>query len=149
MNIHVNRIPQEGLQDTATYDPNALDMAREDIHPGVFEVHAFITKTDKELVVKVQIRCPLTLLCGRCLDQFTSTLQLSALFSYAAAPGDTVDITEDVRQEILLAYPLIPRCSPQCKGLCPVCGASWNRDECSHYAERSSSGAPRDTEKED
>ena len=135
MKIHVNRIPPEGLKEHATYDPSAMDMGRSDIHlGGPFEAEVFATKADQELVVDVDIHCPLRLTCARCLEEFASALATDALFSYKVQPSDVVDITGDVRQEVILAYPMIPVCRPDCKGLCSACGQNLNVASCSHRA---------------
>jgi len=42
-----------------------------------------------------------------------------------------LDLTEVVRQELLLAVPMSALCSPACKGLCPNCGANLNEGPCS------------------
>ena len=134
MKIYVNRVPEEGLREHATYDPAAMDMDREDIHLAEpFEVDAFITKVDEELVVRAEIHCPLRLDCARCLATFASTVTADAVFSYTVHPSDVVDITDDVRQEIVLAYPMIPVCGPDCKGLCSGCGQNLNVSPCRHH----------------
>ena len=141
MKIYVNRVPEEGLSDRALYDPAPLDMAREDIRlPEPFEVETFVTKVDEELVVKAAIRCPLHMICARCLEEFIWTVETDALFSYTVQPSDVVDITDDVRQEIILAYPMIPICRPTCQGLCPVCGRNRNGAPCGHRTEAGSEG---------
>ena len=133
MKIYVNRIPEEGLRERATYDPAALDMDREDIHlTEPFKVDVFATKVDEELVVRAGIHCPLRLDCARCLEAFASTVTADAIFSYTVRPGDIVDITDDVRQEIILAYPMVPVCQPDCKGLCLTCGQNLNHGPCRH-----------------
>lgn len=133
MKIHVNRVPEEGLHERAIYDPRAMDMDRLDIRlQRSFEVDALITKADQELVVNADIRCPVHMTCARCLDEFDQSLATRAFFSYHVHPTDVVDITDDVRQEIILAYPIIPVCRPDCKGLCPSCGQNLNRATCSH-----------------
>ena len=135
MKIHVNQVPDEGLRDHARYDPSNMDMGRDDIHLcEPFEVDAFITRVDTELVVKAGIRCPLLLSCARCLEDFSQTVTADAVFSYKAGPTDVVDITNDVRQEIMLAYPMIPICQPDCKGLCSSCGQNLNFAPCNHHA---------------
>jgi uncharacterized protein len=134
MKIHVDRVPEQGLKDHVVYQPGEMDMERDDIRlPEPFEVDAFITRADKELMVKVDIRCPLQLICGRCLEEFPVVLTPDAVFSYPVQPTDVVDITEDVRQEIILAYPMIPLCSSDCKGLCRSCGTNLNRTTCPHH----------------
>ena len=133
MKIHVNRIPEEGLTQHAAYDPATLDMDRDDIRlVEPFEVDAVITKADRELVVSTAIHCPVHTVCARCLVEFTQLLTPEALFSYKIQATDVVDITEDVRQEIILAYPMVPLCRPDCKGLCAVCGQNLNERLCGH-----------------
>ncbi len=135
MKIHVNRVPEQGLKEHATYDPSTMEMDRFDLHlRGPFEVDAFITSVDRELVVSVEIRCPLHLTCARCLEEFSSAVKADAVYSYKVQPTDVVDITEDVRQEIILAYPMIPVCRPDCKGLCASCGQNLNAAPCQHQA---------------
>ncbi len=41
-----------------------------------------------------------------------------------------LDLTEVVRQDILLAMPPFPVCRTQCAGLCPQCGKNWNEGPC-------------------
>jgi len=41
-----------------------------------------------------------------------------------------IDISEFVRQEIILHFPTIPVCSKSCKGLCPSCGVDLNDTSC-------------------
>lgn len=133
MKIYVKQVPEEGLKEHAAYDPAAMDMGRFDIRlEQPFEVDAFVTKVDRELVVSVGIRCPLQLTCARCLEDFASTVATDAVFSYKVQPTDVVDITGDVRQEIMLAYPMVPVCRPACKGLCLACGQNLNVASCSH-----------------
>lgn len=136
MKIYVNQIPEAGLQNHAFYDPRSLDMDRIDIHlREPFEVDAFVSKLDRELVVTAQIHCTLSLCCARCLEEFSLTVTKSAIFSYAVGPADVVDITEDVRQEILLTYPIVPLCRFDCKGLCITCGQNLNVVLCIHHQE--------------
>ncbi|MBI3011855.1 MAG: DUF177 domain-containing protein [Candidatus Omnitrophica bacterium] len=133
MKIQVSTIPPEGLQRLASYDPTTMDMDRSDVRlKEPFEVDAFITKVDRELVVDVEIRAPLHLSCGRCLEGFPWTVRTDALLSYRVQPADIVDITDDIRQEVILAYPTVPLCQPGCKGLCPSCGQDLNVASCAH-----------------
>lgn len=138
MKIHVNRIPEEGLRDRATCDPATMDMDRGDIRLAEpFSVEAFMTLAERELIVNVNIRCPLRLTCARCLEEFESTVAPSTVLTYPVKPDDVVDITEDIRQEIILAYPMVPVCRPDCKGLCSACGQNLNLASCAHQqAER-------------
>ncbi len=44
--------------------------------------------------------------------------------------GDTIEAKEQLRETLLLELPDIPRCSNDCKGLCPACGANLNEGAC-------------------
>jgi uncharacterized protein len=44
--------------------------------------------------------------------------------------GDLIDVSEDVRQQVILALPMKPVCRPDCKGLCPRCGKDLNEGPC-------------------
>ena len=136
MKIHVNRVPEGGLAERARYNPARLDMERNDIRlREPFDVEAKITKSQRELTVAVEIHCVLHLTCARCLEEFTQAVTPTGIFSYRVLPGDIVDITEDVRQEVMLAYPITSLCRADCKGLCPTCGQHLNTGTCPHQPE--------------
>ena len=131
MKIHVNRIPFEGVHEQAHYEPQTLDIDRPDVHPAQpITVSSFITMAEHELVVQAEIQGQFELVCARCLTQYVAPLATSATLTYPVHPADVVDITDDVRQEILLAYPMIPVCRPDCKGLCRRCGQNLNDQAC-------------------
>lgn len=44
--------------------------------------------------------------------------------------GDDIDLTHDLEEQIVMAVPLKPLCSEQCKGLCPECGMDLNHSGC-------------------
>ena len=47
-----------------------------------------------------------------------------------------VDITEAVRQSVIVALPMKPLCKEGCAGLCPQCGANLNKENCGHQGSR-------------
>ena len=51
--------------------------------------------------------------------------------TYDPVGASEIDILPDIRDALILAIPMIHLCRPNCKGLCPVCGKNWNREECS------------------
>jgi uncharacterized protein len=44
--------------------------------------------------------------------------------------GDTLDLAGMVREQVLLAQPMKRLCRPDCKGVCPTCGADRNLIAC-------------------
>jgi len=52
---------------------------------------------------------------------------------YAIPEIDTIPL---IRELVILSLPMKPLCSPDCKGLCPVCGANLNEGDCGHRQEK-------------
>lgn len=46
------------------------------------------------------------------------------------ARARTLNLAEPVREEVLLALPRFVECRPDCRGLCPKCGANLNDGPC-------------------
>ena len=85
--------------------------------------------------------------CNRCLKEFVAAVRIPGaerqFMSRKPSLVDdlsdvflidmkdlTIDLSEMVRQEIILHFPFIPVCSDSCKGLCPVCGKNRNQRPC-------------------
>ena len=71
--------------------------------------------------------------CGRCLTpvrQVVKTEELK-LFFEVEEHQEELDVSEDIRAEVLLAFPMNLLCSSDCAGLCPECGTDLNKSECS------------------
>ncbi|TMK20325.1 MAG: DUF177 domain-containing protein [Actinobacteria bacterium] len=85
--------------------------------------------------------------CIRCLRSFVRPfdVELSEVMAYEELPGaeDGYVVSGEhallepvVRDAVVLAMPLNPLCRPDCKGLCPVCGADRNATDCGHDTAR-------------
>ena len=55
--------------------------------------------------------------------------------------GDVLDLGATVREQILLAQPMTRLCRPDCRGVCPQCGADRNVTACG-CAEVAPKGSP-------
>ncbi len=47
-----------------------------------------------------------------------------------AEPGTMLDLRPAIREQWLLDASVLPLCQPDCKGLCPMCGAELNTGPC-------------------
>lgn len=52
--------------------------------------------------------------------------ELSQLYYH----GNEIDLLKVVQDTLILALPIAPVCSPNCRGLCPICGQNLNRGGC-------------------
>ena len=71
--------------------------------------------------------------CGRCLAPLELEIcngKVELYYAKADIDSEELDITADVRDELLVELPMNPLCREDCKGLCPVCGADRNRKKC-------------------
>jgi uncharacterized protein len=116
-------------------------------------VSASVEKTANQVFLTASVEAQCTFTCDRCLTEFGRVLEpryrMIYVFEEAEAgrfdPSEVqfvspalsvVDITEDVRQTLLLSVPLKLLCSETCRGLCPRCGTNWNVSSCSCHDER-------------
>jgi len=76
-----------------------------------------------------------TALCARCAGEFvfSNNLKIEDEFSsedLIDSYGSELDTITLLKDQITLNMPLKILCSPDCKGLCPVCGCNLNTAEC-------------------
>ncbi|HEX2986866.1 MAG TPA: DUF177 domain-containing protein, partial [Chloroflexota bacterium] len=52
------------------------------------------------------------------------------LDAFRLTPDHVLDLTEAIRQYVIVESPLQPLCDEECKGLCSQCGANLNLGPC-------------------
>ncbi|MDH3981888.1 MAG: DUF177 domain-containing protein [Kiritimatiellaceae bacterium] len=134
MKILVARIPVEGSNYEGE-EPGSIMQADEEQflrNPNDVHYELYAQRVSDELVVRGKLEVGLDLQCARCSEFFSTTVGVSDfLRAYPAPDGtDSVDITNDLREEILLHVPGFAVCSEECKGVCPQCGADLNNGSC-------------------
>lgn len=91
-----------------------------------------------ELLVRGSVSEEFTCLCVRCGREFQWTAaDDDVLFSMEVSPDDFADLTEELRQSIVLSFPNHPLCDEDCKGVCFKCGANLNDGPCGCAADKS------------
>ncbi|MBN2685866.1 MAG: DUF177 domain-containing protein [Pontiellaceae bacterium] len=144
MKILVARIPEEGSHYEGSDPGSIIELERDPViisFGDVFYV-LYAQVVSGELVVRGTLSAEAELRCARCSEIFSTSVEVSDfLRAYPAPEGtDMVDITEDLRDEILLHVPGFAVCSEDCKGICSQCGADLNDGPCS--CEKSTSPGP-------
>jgi uncharacterized protein len=116
---------------------------------GFLEVQADVVldKAPNQIALHVAVHTAADFSCDRCTVPFTAPLDARYRMHYIwngedASPydaaevqvipqgGSVIDITEDVRQTVLIAVPLKLLCRQDCLGLCPHCGKDLNEGPC-------------------
>ena len=109
---------------------------------------AEIMRIEEGLNVRIEgVKTSAQLVCDHCLENFIQDILITqAERQFWLDPPQvvedvndlylinkkslTVDLSEMIRQEIILHFPLILVCSKSCKGLCSVCGNNKNHRDC-------------------
>ena len=130
---------------TLAYDltPAELEITSDDLDVvGGIRLEGKIVNAGDVLILDVVMKTRVKRMCGRCLKSFEGELEAEVLEKFYpdsaenieqdafVYDSDVIDITEPLREGLLLAEPMQALCKPDCKGLCHVCGADLNVSDC-------------------
>lgn len=108
---------------------------------------ARVTRTPQGLYLQVKMQAVVQTECVRCLDgiQLPLRVDFADLFAFTSRtvsesglilPEDGyIDLAPMVREYMLLEIPINPLCTPDCKGLCAICGENLNESPHNHNEE--------------
>ncbi len=129
MKIQLDRIPYEGSHfieedPVAAYELSYLDFKFKD--PIRLDISAQIVSGNLVVSGKISTRVKMT--CSLCLKAFSRTWEEPSYHfdCQVINPHDSIDLTENIREAIIVGLPVKPLCREDCKGLCPSCGTDWN-----------------------
>jgi len=113
--------------------------------------HVRMRRVNQGLLVDGSVDLALEHVCARCLNHFEMPMHVTfeerfyptvdVLTGTPLPPIEEddvflidehhqVDLTEALRQNVLLAVPMVPLCNPDCAGLCSQCGHDLNLGPC-------------------
>jgi len=149
MVIKINDIPPEGL---------TLELARKlDLFDTGTAATAFTAVLNIKptgggnLHISGQVKSKPQLECSRCLKSFDYSIDapvnvdLAPMKAMGTTPehelagselemefyqGEEIELLDFVKEQLLISIPMVPLHSPDCKGLCPVCGTDLNSADC-------------------
>jgi uncharacterized protein len=119
-----------------------------DNHPnlrGDVQMTVELEKRPPHYFLKNHVRVAGSFLCDRCAKEIETSLlgELRSVFSsdeemaardeevhLISADAKELDITDDIRDTLLLALPMKMLCTEDCGGLCAGCGANLNEEPC-------------------
>ncbi|GEM_PF-530479 len=129
--IKLSEIPESGLTLKEVFDPVEMNLQMRDltfIEP--LRVTADLHKQRDAVMVNVGVAGQMKLLCGRCLELYEEPYENHFNLGYSVKGMLVLDITDDVREEILLSYSIRLLCKEECQGLCARCGRNLNFGVC-------------------
>lgn len=132
MKFNINQITPEGLTLLEEFSPQILDLEIEPIkfHTSV-KAKADISKISNVITVHLSLDGRMYSHCSRCLKEFDIELKKDVELNFPVDnKNPIIDLDPDIREEIILDYPIKPLCRLDCKGLCPECGKNLNEGIC-------------------
>ena len=134
MILKIDQLSEQGIHVKGEEPAEILAMeTTAEFHPaGPLRYDLYAQRVDELLIVRGTLSAKMKGCCARCLQIFSTTVSDSAFLRDFPVSGETeeVDVTEDLREAVLLTLPHFPLCSESCKGLCPHCGKNLNEEPC-------------------
>ncbi|RKZ33272.1 DUF177 domain-containing protein [bacterium] len=154
--FEVSALPEGRSSSDFLWKPENLDLKYNNVDfPTDVLLHLNNIRRGLEITCFGTVSTIIETKCVRCLDVFPIELAEKIDFAVrliAGAPINSqlwyedivrvdpasgkIDISPRVRDAVLLGVPTHPLCKPDCKGLCPICGANLNHGDCGHTKEK-------------
>lgn len=144
LRVLVTNLPPEGV--TLRGDVSFLQLRIEDDelvscpYPVQFQLR--VTPIMDGVLAQGRLETRLCCRCDRCLGEYeVAVMTQDVCHLFEDVEAGEVDLTEVVREDILLVFPHRHLCRSDCRGLCPGCGQNLNEGVCRCPAPESSAEA--------
>ena len=115
------------------------------------EVRVDIYRAGDKYVLGGSLDGVLEIMCDRCLESYNRDLKTEFKLFLTPPPsdkdkaeielleedmevgfinGEEIDLSDVIKEQILLSLPIKSLCRTECLGLCPICGSNLNEGDC-------------------
>lgn len=143
----------DSVQVAGHLDQTAYGLGGHDFSvPAGMDYDLMLTNAGDGILATGMIKCHVVGTCDRCLDaaEFDVEGEVDEYYLFKAPTQESqaddedevdfslvgedqsVDLTDALASAVLMETPYIVLCREDCKGLCPVCGANLNHEDCGH-----------------
>lgn len=147
LQVDLNRLRREGRARIEADIPSDAELwAEADVEPlSPLRVRLEAQQVGPDVVVRGGVTGTFGRQCRRCLEPVEVEIdeELGRLYRegddlveeegedvLALPSGPELDLTDPVRETVLLAVPKYVYCREECQGLCPQCGTNLNESAC-------------------
>ena len=153
MRIELDKLEGTGGQFAHAYEPEELVLDDEHVRLTRWpEVSGNARRNGQQVRLRGTITARAEVDCDRCLKSVDIPVETDFDVTYVPAAdygaepeaaelqeddlglsifdGESIDVDELVREQVLLTLPTRALCGEDCKGLCPVCGEDRNKEAC-------------------
>jgi uncharacterized protein len=141
---------------TRSYDIEEEVFQADELEVRGLHGHILLTRLREDILLQGVLDAEVTLECSRCLEPYLQPLHMDLELEFQPSVSvvtgeflpppedDTVfvidghhilDLTEAIREQVILNLPMRPLCREDCLGLCPVCGQNLNEGPCPGHTE--------------
>ena len=165
MRFKINEIGVEGIPLDIPLTAEWLKVACPQVDarpaPGGLVLRGRLARTGDDYLLRANISGALETPCARCLEPARVPIASPLTITYVsfeegkdeedpddedpdviAFSGGDIDLSDAVRDEIVITLPMNPLCKETCRGLCPVCGGNRNQVPCTCEADRGAPATP-------
>ena len=142
-------LPLAGHVDQDSYSLGDHDFSL----PAGIDYDLVITNAGEGILVTGMLRCEVVGTCDRCLEEarFQVAGEVDGYYPFEEpepaededdvldwfpVEDDAIDLAPSLLTTLVMETPFVVLCRPDCRGLCPVCGANLNEGDCGHAASR-------------
>ena len=127
--------------------PEALELEFEGAYfTSNVSINLKFYRQNSNIHVKALMSVDMEMECSRCLAPVSMTIEATSEIQYSPLPKferdqidaigigyyseEYIDLSDELRESILLEIPMTVLCVEDCKGFCPNCGKNLNLEEC-------------------
>ncbi len=111
LEIDMAHLPEDGKEYIGVLDPKIFGLSERDAKPlGGLEFDLFVQRFDDELLLRGFLSAPFEFTCVRTNNLFVQTISLEDAAISLEVNSNMMDVTEAIREEVLINFPAYPRC---------------------------------------
>jgi uncharacterized protein len=146
MKINISKLSDGEHNYTFITKPSELEIDERRFNKPVY-VEVTLEKSRRQIFLKANVYTVGRFQCDRCVEDFDLVLENTYRMYYVYSEEESkkyepdevmvitpetneIDISDDVRQMVLLSVPMKLLCYEECLGLCPRCGKNLNFEVC-------------------
>lgn len=123
MIIEIREIPDQGLQLAGELHRDIFQLDDPETKPAgpvTYDLH--VSVVTESILAQGEVSAPFEVHCVRCLEPFEYRVEIpDFVFSEPLEGRSSIDLTDSVREDILLALPIYPHCEDGVAGReCPA-----------------------------
>lgn len=146
MRFNLARLLEEPVGSKTSFDiDQPQEKLAEDLFVQFVQGTVEFTRTNRGIFGEGPLHSQVQLECARCLETFSQPISFHLEAQFGLPPIEPqegtifpigvkgiLDLTDALREQILLALPMRPLCRPDCRGLglCIECGKNLNEGAC-------------------